>query len=96
MGQGACQAIEDAYAIGKLLEQGNTIPETFLQYETLRINKAHSIVNTSWKLGNMAHMENGLGIWFRDKLIKLIPESIRMKQMDKMFDISYMDSLPKA
>ncbi|MBL1409950.1 FAD-dependent monooxygenase [Sphingobacterium faecale] len=95
MGQGACQAIEDAYAIGKLLERSKTITETFLQYEALRINKAHTIVNTSWKLGNMAHMENDLGIWFRNKLIKLMPESIRMKQMDKMFDISYIDNFSK-
>lgn len=44
MGQGACQAVEDAYVIGQLFAQGKTVNEVFALYEKLRIEKAHYIV----------------------------------------------------
>lgn len=47
LGQGACQAIEDAYVLGKLLDSGLEIQNTFAEYENLRRKKAHTIVNTS-------------------------------------------------
>ena len=67
LGQGACQAIEDAYVLGKLLDSGLEIQNTFAEYENLRRKKAHTIVNTSWTVGKMAHIENKFGIWLRNK-----------------------------
>ncbi len=89
MGQGACQAVEDAYVIGELFGQGKNVEEVFAQYEKLRMEKAHYIVNTSWKIGKVAHFENRIAIWLRNYLIKLIPRSINEKQLDKVFNIEY-------
>ena len=44
MGQGACQAVEDAYALSQLLSSGKSIEASFAAYEKLRIKKAHEIV----------------------------------------------------
>ncbi|MFV8346467.1 FAD-dependent monooxygenase [Flavobacterium sp. ZB4P13] len=88
MGQGACQAIEDAYTLGKLLDEGIALEETFAEYEKLRIKKAHKIVNTSWTVGKMAHIENDLGIWFRNKMMKIIPKSVNKKQLDMIFTLT--------
>jgi 2-polyprenyl-6-methoxyphenol hydroxylase-like FAD-dependent oxidoreductase len=88
LGQGACQAIEDAYVLGKLLDNGIAIENTFKEYEKLRRKKAHAIVNTSWAVGKMAHIENGLGIWLRNTIMKQLSKSANKKQMDMIFKIN--------
>lgn len=89
MGQGACQAVEDAYVIGKLFGQGKSAEEVFAQYEKLRMAKAHYIVNTSWRIGKVAHFENSLAIWLRNLLVRSVPKSAGQKQMEKVFNIDY-------
>jgi len=90
MGQGACQAVEDAYVIGRLLETGKPISAVFAEYEKIRIRKAHHIVHTSWTIGKAAHLENGLGIWFRNLLMRSLPQSVNNKQLEEIFDINYV------
>ena len=89
MGQGACQAIEDAYVLGKLFGEGKTVEEVFTQYENSRMKKAHYIVNTSAAIGKVSHYENALAIWIRNTLVKATPNSVNEKQMEKVFDIAY-------
>ncbi|WP_426274277.1 FAD-dependent monooxygenase [Chryseobacterium sp. S-02] len=89
MGQGACQAIEDAYLLGKLFGEGKSVDEVFSQYEKLRMKKAHYIVNTSSTIGKVSHYENGLAVWLRNALLKATPNSTNEKQLEKVFDISY-------
>ncbi|MBB6004363.1 FAD-dependent monooxygenase [Arcicella rosea] len=88
LGQGACQAIEDAYVLGKLLDSGLEIQNTFAEYENLRRKKALTIVNTSWTVGKMAHIENSFGIWLRNFAMKNIPKSANKKQMDMIFNLN--------
>lgn len=88
LGQGACQAIEDAYVLGKLLDNGIAIENTFKAYENLRRKKAHTIVNRSWTVGKMAHIENRLGIWLRNFAMKNMPKSANKKQMDMIFNLN--------
>ena len=88
LGQGACQAIEDAYVLGKLLDNGITIENTFKEYENLRRKKAHTIVNTSWTVGKMAHIENKFGIRLRNFAMKNMPKSANKKQMDMIFNLN--------
>ncbi len=87
LGQGACQAIEDAYVLGKLLDSGLELENTFAQYEQLRRKKAHAIVNTSWTLGKVAHVENKFGIWLRNLVLKNIPKFANKKQTDMIFKL---------
>ncbi|MFT3748398.1 MAG: FAD-dependent monooxygenase [Agriterribacter sp.] len=90
MGQGACQAVEDAYTIAQLLGAGNNIKDAFAAYEKLRIKKAHDIVKRSWSAGKISHIENGTLIWLRNIVMKLLPGSANNKLLDKIFDISYI------
>lgn len=91
MGQGACQAVEDAYVIGKLFKQGKSVEDIFFQYERLRMKKAHFIVNASWRIGKIAHFENNFAVWLRNTLLKTIPESVNEKQLDRIFNIDYVN-----
>lgn len=59
LGQGAAQAIEDAYVLASLLKtQGSNIPAALQSYQQKRIKKAHHIVNTSWKFGQLTNLRN--------------------------------------
>lgn len=87
LGQGACQAIEDAYILGKLLDNGLTLENTFKEYEKIRRKKAHMIVHSSWNIGKMAHIENKFMIGLRNFLMKNLPKSANTKQMDRIFNL---------
>jgi 2-polyprenyl-6-methoxyphenol hydroxylase-like FAD-dependent oxidoreductase len=87
LGQGACQAIEDAYVIARLLQQ-QSIDEAFANYPVLRMKKARYIVNASWQIGNLAHVENKLSRWIRDGILKAMPASINNKQLEKIFALA--------
>jgi 2-polyprenyl-6-methoxyphenol hydroxylase-like FAD-dependent oxidoreductase len=88
LGQGACQAIEDAYILGKLIDIGISIENTFKEYENLRRKKAHMIVNTSWNVGKLAHIENDFGIGLRNFVMRNIPKSANKNQTDKIFNLN--------
>lgn len=88
LGQGACQAIEDAYVIGKLLDKGVPIEDTFLQYEMTRKRKAHKIVNTSWALGQISQWENPFAVWIRNTTLRLTPKFMNHKLMDEIFELN--------
>jgi len=85
MGQGGCQAIEDAYIIGKLLEKQNDWNQIFPEFEKIRKRKVNHIVHTSWKIGQIAQWEKGTKI--RNSIMRLLPESINEKQMNTILKL---------
>ncbi|TPD71175.1 FAD-dependent monooxygenase [Flavobacterium microcysteis] len=86
LGQGACQAIEDAYVLGKLLQK-HSINEAFRLYPLLRKKKAHAVVNMSWKIGKLSQLRNPLAIAFRDFVMKMTPDYLNRKQLEKLFTL---------
>lgn len=87
LGQGACQAIEDAYVLGRLTEGKTDLSAAFSEYPVLRLPKAHHIVNTSWKIGKMAQLENTFQIGIRNLFMKMTPSFVMQKQMEKIFSL---------
>lgn len=86
MGQGACQAIEDVYVLFKLLEENN-LELTFRNYPLIRQEKAHHVVNTSWKIGKIAQLENKLLIGLRNLILRKTPKSIQARNFDRLFTL---------
>lgn len=86
LGQGACQAIEDAYILGELLKKFS-LQEAIKKYPEIRKEKANYIVNTSWKIGKLAQINNVLGVAIRNFIMKLTPENISKKQFSKIFEL---------
>ncbi len=85
MGQGGCQAVEDAYVIAKLLEKEKDWNKVFHQFEKIRKSKVNHIVNTSWTLGKIAQWENLTGL--RNFIFRNIPEYVNQKQMEKILKL---------
>jgi 2-polyprenyl-6-methoxyphenol hydroxylase-like FAD-dependent oxidoreductase len=90
LGQGAAQAIEDAFVlISELKEQPGNIPAALLRYQHKRIKKAHYIVNTSWRFGQITNMRNPVGISVRNWLIRTTPAFMTNKQIEKAYHVNF-------
>ncbi|MGV2448627.1 UNVERIFIED_CONTAM: FAD-dependent monooxygenase [Ralstonia mannitolilytica] len=85
MGQGACQAIEDAYIIGKLLEKNQNFNAVFEAFQSIRRKKVDYIVNTSRTIGKVSQWEKGNSL--RNFLLGLIPESINQKMAKRIIEL---------
>lgn len=90
MGQGAGQGIEDAYVLAQLFSQYKTTDKLFDKFEKLRREKVDYVVNNSWRFGKMAH--NSAGRVILKTMMKLTPESVISKQLQKLYEIeTYFD-----
>ena len=87
MGQGACQAIEDAFVLSECLDKYD-IDYAFSEYQKLRLPKAHRVVKASWMVGKMAHLKNPMLIGLRNQVLRLTPPSINRKQNEQIFQLS--------
>lgn len=87
MGQGACQAIEDAYVLSECLNKYDT-NHAFQEFQKLRLPKAHQVVKASWMFGKVAHLSNPILIGFRNQMMRLTPSSISRKQFAQIFKIT--------
>jgi len=86
LGQGACQAIEDAYVFGQLLQR-YSIADTIDVYPSVRMKKAHYIVDTSWRIGKLAHLKNPFAVSLRNFVMKNTPQWVNQKQLEKIFTL---------
>lgn len=90
LGQGACQAIESALVLSDCLAKYKTAEEAFRAFQDIRIKKANNVINTSWKIGKMAHLENGFAIKLRNFVLRITPQKIAAKQTATIFELPYM------
>jgi 2-polyprenyl-6-methoxyphenol hydroxylase-like FAD-dependent oxidoreductase len=91
LGQGACQAIEDAAV---LYHTWNQHPETdaatvFQLFEQKRLKRTRHIVNRSRMLGKMAQMEHPFAISLRNGLMRLIPDAVNEKQLEELYATAF-------
>ncbi|MBI3135163.1 MAG: FAD-dependent monooxygenase [Bacteroidetes bacterium] len=87
MGQGACQAIEDALVLASAIQKNETIPAAFHDFETKRMARTHGIVNQSWRLGKIAQLQNPIAAGIRNLAFRLTPASVLEKQISKIYQI---------
>jgi 2-polyprenyl-6-methoxyphenol hydroxylase-like FAD-dependent oxidoreductase len=90
MGQGACQAIEDAIVLANCMAiYPADIEKAFRVFEQKRITRTTRIVNTSWQLGKMAQIENSALSSIRNMFMRLIPPSVNEKQLQFLYNIDF-------
>lgn len=86
LGQGACQAIEDAFVLAHELVKSEHIETCLLNYQKKRLAKATYITNTSWLLSNIT---NSTGIekklWMF--ILRNTPNFINQLQLDKVYSV---------
>lgn len=94
LAQGACQAIEDAYALSKCIKSYTPdLSRSFSTYQKVRQEKAMFVVNTSWRLGQMAHHPNPLLQYLCKKFWQIAPDWLFKKQEARINDLSYTETI---
>jgi 2-polyprenyl-6-methoxyphenol hydroxylase-like FAD-dependent oxidoreductase len=82
LGQGACQAIEDALELAAALAKPNLSVEQALRtYESRRMNRTKSIVLTSRRIGNLGQLESTPLCFLRNLVMRLTPVSATLNNL---------------
>lgn len=82
LGQGACQAIEDAVVLADGLRGVESVATGLRSYEDRRIGRTGDIVRRSRRVGQVMQVESPLLCWLRDALVGITPASVRLRQLD--------------
>jgi 2-polyprenyl-6-methoxyphenol hydroxylase-like FAD-dependent oxidoreductase len=85
MGQGGCQAVESAWVLAHFLKKSKTIAAAFQQYEQTRREKAFQVVQSSWRIGKLAHWSYGQRL--RNWMLRRAPEELTRKRMEALFTL---------
>jgi 2-polyprenyl-6-methoxyphenol hydroxylase-like FAD-dependent oxidoreductase len=95
LGQGACQAIEDALCLANCLKEApspsnrdaSTVKEAFSTFQNIRMKKVKFVVNTSFQIGQLSNMGGAVGYRLRNFILKAAPTSVAEKQFDYLFTV---------
>lgn len=83
LGQGACQALEDAVALGAGFAGANDVSAALNNYEAQRVARANTIVVRSRRIGVVGQWQNPLACALRNRLVKW-SAPLQMRQLDSV------------
>lgn len=85
MGQGAGQAIEDAYCLANSIMQANTMEQALNTYNKKRVGKTRKVIRLSKQIGKAAQWDNPFLIHFRNTVLPFIPEDVLFSRLRFLF-----------
>lgn len=88
LGQGACQAMEDALVFANCLSE-NPTAEGIKRYSELRLPRTTKVVNTSWKMGKIAENGSPLMSSLRNGMLRMLPRKMSEKQVRFLYDVRF-------
>ncbi|ONI81087.1 hypothetical protein ALI144C_21285 [Actinosynnema sp. ALI-1.44] len=87
MGQGACQALEDAVTLG-VVARSNDLTSALVRYDSLRLRRTQSIVRRSRQVGRVGLTTSAVVAAARDRMMKLVPASAMVRSFSQMYNWS--------
>lgn len=87
LGQGACQALEDAATLAAVMEE----PDGLARYDALRRRRTQSIVARSRQMGAVGQWSFAPAVAARDALMPLVPGRLAMNTLGSILDWSPPD-----
>lgn len=85
LGQGTCQAFEDAVVLARHLAGSDDVPGALRAYAARRRRRAHSVTVQSRWMGRMGQWRHPLLCGVRDGLIRAMPQSAQLRGLRTMF-----------
>lgn len=85
LGQGACQAIEDAATLAACLHADANPLTALPAYEARRLARTRSMVEQSRISGKLSQSSNPLAMQFRDWLFRLTPDALLSQRYEALF-----------
>jgi 2-polyprenyl-6-methoxyphenol hydroxylase-like FAD-dependent oxidoreductase len=83
LGQGACQAIEDAAVLGDAVGAGPDVTVALQAYGARRASHAAAVVRRSRRAGRLAHLRHPLAVAVRDACLRMTPPSAHLPTSDQ-------------
>lgn len=96
MGQGACQAIEDAVVMAECWKHADEPAEALRMYEQRRMKRAQTIVQMSRQLGVVAQIQSRWAGALRNAALRRMPASVQERRLRFLFDVDFDDSTPRG
>ena len=93
LGQGACQAIEDAVVLADSVSRLGVL-EGLAAYEGVRKARARSFVQQSWRLGAVAQWSNPVACWARELGMAWTPASLMKRQLAATYGVDVPELRP--
>jgi 2-polyprenyl-6-methoxyphenol hydroxylase-like FAD-dependent oxidoreductase len=84
LGQGACQAVEDAVVLARCLGKRDATAESLRSYERLRSERVTMVVRRSRRVGIVAQVQNPAICWLRDRALTMIPPKAQLRQLEEV------------
>jgi 2-polyprenyl-6-methoxyphenol hydroxylase-like FAD-dependent oxidoreductase len=89
LGQGACQALEDAAVLARCLSQGLPPDAALRRYEDLRAARTAGIVRQSRRIGAVGQWAHPLAVRLRDWLMRQVPPGVQQRQIDQLVNAQF-------
>lgn len=89
LGQGAGQAVEDAFVLSNILKSTDNIEEAFKKFERQRIPKTKKVTNLSFLLGKVAQLENPMLVYTRNLLFSTLPPIFQERQLESIYKTDF-------
>ena len=81
--------MEDAVVLAQEIKKSNHFSQAIRQFEQRRLKRTHMIARQSRFPGKIAQVQNPVAIGIRNALLRLTPESIKEKEMKKIFEVDF-------
>ena len=92
LGQGACQALEDAVVLADSLRRCAPVEAALRDYEVRRHHRANFVIGQSLRIGTMVQLTNPVGVWLRELLGST---SWAQKRTERLFERLLRVDLPE-
>jgi 2-polyprenyl-6-methoxyphenol hydroxylase-like FAD-dependent oxidoreductase len=86
LGQGGCQAVEDAWVLAEAWTEASSPEEAFARYQDARLERANALVRMSWDLGRTAQWESGVARFIRDLAVRGTPRWLLERRLRQVLD----------
>ncbi|KJY19202.1 MULTISPECIES: FAD-dependent oxidoreductase [unclassified Streptomyces] len=96
LGQGGCQAIEDAVVLAHLLPAGDTeaaaaadgeaVPAALAAYTAARRDRTDAVRRRARRVGRLGALRNPLAVAARDLVVRATPNRLALRGMDDLFN----------
>ena len=85
MGQGAGQAMEDAYELMLALDSEHSVEAAFARFDARRVQKTKKVIEFSRQIGWAAQWDHPFLVYFRNTVFPFIPKSLLFRSLTFLF-----------
>lgn len=89
LGQGACQALEDAVVLARCLRNQADVVAALRAYEVQRIPRTSYIVQQSRRVGVIGQWQQPVAVWLRNFLVKNLLARIQTQQIIRLVGYNF-------